>query len=73
MDALYGKALNRLKKNNQSLHNKVFDWSKGKFVDIAEYTTNNELSRHGNGKLHHRTEESTVMVHDANLFVEKGN
>lgn len=54
----YSKALERIKKNNLSMHNKVFDQSKGKFINASAVS---EKSK------------GFSVVHDSNLFVEKGN
>lgn len=54
----YTKALERIKKNNISLHNKVFDQGTGKFMDASAISEKSKV---------------TSFAHDSNLFVEKGN
>ena len=54
----YTKALDRIKKNNLSLHNKVFDQSSCKFVDASAFSEKSRVM---------------TVAHDSNLFVEKGN
>ncbi len=61
LDQKYSKALNRVKKNNQSLHNKVFDQVSGKFVEFENGRNHNSMVP-GAGS-------AGLLVHDSNLFI----
>ena len=49
------------KKNNLSMHNKVFDQNQGKFIELSAALSEKIMTT------------ENVIAHDSNLFVEKGN